>query len=120
MNVTAPVEFAGAPEAQTADLFDLTGIPEPEPFSAPDFQGNYRYGTYVEAREPQFRTHEEFGHAKRALTMSNSRLFNGGTAALSNSAIYERLPHGDGTHEWVPVGTFPAGSELPWRTRSDQ
>lgn len=119
MTVTE-VEFAGAPEARTADLFDLSGIPEPEPFSAPDFQADQKYGTYVATREPQFRTHENYAHAKRALTMSNSRLFGGGTTALADAAIYVRVDHGDGTHEWVPNGTYPAGAELPWRTRSAQ
>lgn len=121
--ITETVEFAGEPGSATVpidDLFDLTGIPEPEPFRAPKFQDHFAYGTYVEAREPQFRTHATYGHAKRALTMSNSRLFGGGTQALSNSVIYTHLEHGDSTREWVPVETYPAGAELPWRTRSSQ
>ncbi len=100
------------------DLFDLTGIEDeiPAPFSAPKFQANYTHGTYVEARYPQFKVHENKGHAKRSVTMTNSRLWANGTVALSNCAIYEQLPSG----EWVPIETYPAGTELPWRSRSSR
>ncbi len=102
------------------DLFDLTDFPDPEPFKAPKFQGTYTYGTYVAGRWPQFKVHEKHGDARRAITMTNSRLWAEGTVALSDSAIYEQLTHSEGTTEWVPIETYPAGAELPWRSRSSR
>lgn len=117
LDVTEPVLDGGT---DVFKPFDLSGIPEPEPFKAPAFQHHITHGTYVAGRVPQFKVHEHVGHAHRAVTMSNSRLWGGGTTALSDCAIYEKVTHSNGTTDWVPVGTYPAGTELPWRSRSSQ
>lgn len=84
-------------------------------FQAPKFQANYTHGTYVAGRHPSFKVHESKGHAKRALTMSNTRVWQGAANALTDCAIYEKT--GDG---WLPIESYQAGAELPWRTRSTQ
>lgn len=113
-------------ERDTWDDQPMPGMPEPQetpdpgPFKAPKFQANVTHGTYVAGRDRQFKTHDSIGHARRSITMTNSRLWANGTVALSDAAIYERVVDYAGAVEWIPVETYPAGTELPWRSRSSQ
>lgn len=91
------------------------GLKDPGPFKAPKFQGDYTHGTYVATRYPRFKVHEGKGNARRAITMTNSRIWRGETLALADSVIYEKVGE-----EWVPIEVYPAGAELPWRSRSSQ